>query len=136
MGSFYLSELIGMPMTELFAMAAKKRKEEKGAGSLTEFFNGLVTTQLETEEFFISLGIPKLIEDSLVVKINEDNLLTITWQESRKTGNSFDGFGLFKSQIPKEFSAQRILLSYKEGVLEVRVPVCEKNNAVLFAKLV
>jgi hypothetical protein len=154
--SFYLSELIGIPILESFAQAAKDRELKELSDSLyakastakreellsptVVFENTSKLTRVKSKnsqyyedakEFYVSLGIFKLDTTSATATITKDNKLELTWTERA-------GKGKFSSKIPNYLVATSApILSYEGGVLDIRVPVesRSKNETVFIGKL-
>lgn len=153
--SFYLSDLIGIPVRESYAKAARDRellkelsdslyakastaKREELLSPTVVFHNEARLTRVKPEnsqyyedakEFYVSLGIFKL--DKTSATITKNNTLELTWTERA-------GKGKFSSKIPSYLVAtSEPVLSYEGGVLDIRVPVesRSKNEAVFVSKL-
>jgi hypothetical protein len=149
--SFYFSDLIDIPVNTAYAKAAKDKelkqisyalysaltstppKKEAFLPPVTVFENAYVYDDVKNKkEFIISLGIFDLDTSSATATVIKDNKLEITWTERA-------GKGKFTSTIPSYLVATSApVLSYKGGVLDIRVPVesRSKNEAVFVGKLI
>ena len=154
--SFYFSDLIGIPVLESYAKAARDRELKELSDSLyakastakreellsptVVFHNEARLTRVkpensqyyeEAKEFYVSLGIFNLDTTSATATITKDNKLELTWTERA-------GKGKFSSKIPSYLVATSApVLSYEGGVLDIRVPVesRSKNEAVFVGRL-
>lgn len=147
--SFYLSDLIGIPVLDSYTKSARDIELLKG---LSDSLYAKVSTAKREEllsptivfengysydadkgkhEFVLSLGIFRLDTNSATAKITKNNTLELTWTER-------SGKGKFTSKVPNYLVATSApVLSYEGGVLEVRVPVQSRteNEAVFVGKL-
>lgn len=151
--SLYLSDLIGIPVTSAYAKLTRDKElkefsdalysalnKEKLLEPVTVFHNEAVLTAKKVgdyvtnehdNQFYVSLGIFDLDPESATCTITKDNKLEFTWAERA-------GKGKFTSKIPNYLVATSApVLSYKGGVLDIRVPVESrtKNEAVFVGRL-
>lgn len=152
--SFYFSDLIGIPVTSVYAKAARDRKlkelpdalysalistppqKEKFLEPVTIFHNEARLTRVKPEnsqyhedakEFYVSLGIFDLDTTSATATITKNGKLELTWTERA-------GKGKFNTLIPPYLVATSApVLSYEGGVLDIRVNVKSRSeNETLF----
>lgn len=158
MSSFYLFDLIGIPVTSAYVKSAKDKElkeisdslysalastlpeKEKFLDPVAVFHNDVLLTARKLgdsitnqydNQFYVSLGIFDLDTNSATVTITKNNKLEVTWTERA-------GKGRFTSKIPSYLiPTSAPVLSYEGGVLDIRVPVesRSKNDTLFVGKL-
>ncbi len=112
----------------------------------TSFSNPAINIMESDKEYRIEVAAPGLTKDDFVVKIENDNELTVSFEKKEEKENEKDGkylrrefsYSQFKQTmfLPENIDSSKIEAKVNNGVLKIRIPRKERKEPKMSGKLI